>query len=142
MHGILAYPEFKETQPGIINSGAESGVETDAKKDEPDEEDLILCRNCQQVISHVKESINMNGLHQHAFANPEGIVFDIGCFKNAFGCGYMGSASSEFTWFGGYSWRIAVCLKCVSHLGWLFTSLDGTSHFHGLILKKLLTGKY
>ena len=31
-------------------------------------------------------------------------------------------ASKEDSWFPGYSWRIASCGECASHLGWLFTS--------------------
>jgi hypothetical protein len=73
----------------------------------------------------------------HTFANPHGIVFEIGCFGAVEGCGYAGPASDEFSWFKGFSWRVVVCVMCLTHLGWFFESRDG-GNFHGLILDRLL----
>ena len=109
-----------------------------AIEEEPVHENYILCRECHQIITNEEQRIVMHGAHRHTFANPNGIVFDIGCFKTAVGCGYSGHASNEFTWFAGFSWRVAVCSMCLSHLGWLFESTGGT-HFHGLILDRLLS---
>ena len=81
----------------------------------------------------------MQGAHQHTFANPHGLVFRIGCFRRARGCGYTGPLSNEFSWFRGYSWRIAVCGRCLNQLGWLFVSSADTA-FNGLILDQLSTG--
>jgi len=79
----------------------------------------------------------VDGAHAHTFANPEGIVFEIGCYRDAWGCGYLGPLSPEFTWFAGYVWRIAVCSNCLVHLGWRFSSPDG-HFFHGLITNRLI----
>ena len=79
----------------------------------------------------------MQGAHQHTFANPHGVVFEIGCFKNATGCGYAGAATDEFSWFAGYSWRICFCSMCLTHPGWLFTSNAGDG-FHAFILDRIL----
>ena len=102
-----------------------------------DIDDYILCRQCLQVITSPTERIEMQGAHQHTFANPHGSVYQIGCFRSAAGCGYAGQSSDEFTWFKGYSWRVAVCGSCLFHLGWLFIS-PGSQSFNGLILDHLI----
>ncbi|NQT68596.1 MAG: hypothetical protein HQ552_03350 [Desulfobacteraceae bacterium] len=113
-------------------------VESEAEEKESDDEEYILCRQCLHVITSSAERIAVQGLHRHTFANPHGIVFEIGCFRSSRGCGYAGPASNEFAWFQGFSWRVAVCVGCLIHLGWLFTS-TGYESFHGLILDRLIT---
>jgi hypothetical protein len=109
-----------------------------APQDKPsaDTGDAIVCRQCLHEITSNKERKIVNGAHSHTFANPEGIVFEIICFRDAWGCGYVGPASPEFTWFAGYVWRIAVCANCHVHLGWRFSTSGGHS-FHGLIFSRL-----
>ena len=72
-----------------------------------------------------------------SFKGPEGNVFEIACYRDAWGCAYIGPASSEFTWFSGYEWRIAVCANCHVHIGWRFVARDG-AYFHGLIADRLI----
>lgn len=98
--------------------------------------DAIVCRRCGHVITSRSERIVMDGAHAHTFANPEGLVFEIGCYRTAWGCGVVGPASREFAWFAGTVWRIAVCTNCLAHLGWRFSALNGAA-FHGLILTRL-----
>lgn len=107
-------------------------------KDKPSvvAEKAILCRQCRHTITFPAEETAVNNAHLHTFANPEGIVFEIGCFRNAPGCSYVGPASTEFTWFAGYSWRIAICANCLIHLGWKFLASEG-HFFHGLITDRL-----
>ena len=100
-------------------------------------EDAIVCRQCLNVITSSSERKVVNGAHAHTFANPEGIVFEISCYRDAWGCGYVGPASPEFTWFAGYLWRIAICGNCHAHLGWRFTAPDGL-FFHGLITSQII----
>ena len=116
----------------------ESFVEDETKEDVLDPEAYVRCRQCHNIITHLAERTTVQGSHQHTFANPHGIVFEIGCFRTAKGCGYAGPSSDEFSWFPGYRWQIAVCLRCLVHLGWLFGSPDADS-FHGLILDRILT---
>jgi hypothetical protein len=99
--------------------------------------DAIICRQCLNVVTSPAESRVIDGAHTHTFANPEGIVYEIACYRDAWGCGYVGPASSEFTWFAGYRWRIAVCANCLTHLGWRFASPDG-HFFHGLISSRII----
>jgi len=125
--------------PSDIPGGVtpEGFVEDEAELKAGDDEESIRCRQCHQVITRSSERIEIQGSHQHTFANPHGIVFNIGCFRSCSGCGYIGPASGEFTWFRGFSWRIAICSKCLTHLGWLFAS-RGNQSFNGLILDRLI----
>jgi hypothetical protein len=106
-------------------------------KSVPSTQDVIVCRQCLHVITSPAERKVVHGSHAHTFANPEGIIFEISCFRDAWGCGYVGPASPEFTWFAGYLWRICVCANCHVHLGWRFSSPDG-HFFHGLITSRLI----
>jgi hypothetical protein len=106
------------------------------KEELTDSGKFLLCRQCLQTITHRSHQIIVNGAHEHTFANPHGIVFEIGCFKSAAGCGYVGRPTDEFTWFKGFMWQIAVCGSCLSHVGWLFTS-SSVDSFVGLILDRL-----
>jgi hypothetical protein len=109
--------------------------EEDVEKKE--EEKHILCAQCRAIITSPRERIEVQGAQEHTFFNPYGIIFQIGCFRQARGCGYQGPAISEFSWFPGYNWRIALCSSCLTHLGWLYSAPDKES-FHGLILDQLI----
>lgn len=122
-------------QPGT--EGETAIVEKEAEDPAPEEEEYILCRQCRQAITRPDDRLSIQGAHRHTFANPHGIVFDIGCFRSVMGCGYAGAASDEFTWFAGYHWRVCYCRMCLTHLGWIFGSKTG-DNFHGLILDKLI----
>jgi ribosomal protein L40E len=102
--------------------------------------EAIVCRRCLHEITSPAEIREINGAHTHTFANPEGIIYEIGCYRNAWGCGYIGLPSPEFAWFSGYVWRIAVCINCHAHLGWRFSAPDG-SFFHGLITCRISANK-
>ncbi|MDY6823922.1 MAG: cereblon family protein [Thermodesulfobacteriota bacterium] len=106
------------------------------ERSEPEVPKLLLCRQCRQPITTPEHRIVVNNYHCHTFANPGGIVFDVGCFQRAPGCGHTGAPTDEFTWFPGYKWQIAVCGGCLLHMGWRFTSPAG--EFHALILDNLV----
>lgn len=114
-------------------------VATEKNQDDdttPGHEDL-RCKACKHKITTHTETINVSGAHQHTFANPNGIVFEIGCFKIAPGCRHTGPFTPEFSWFPGYSWQISVCGSCLTHLGWRFVSAEN-DFFYGLILDRLI----
>lgn len=129
---LLRQPSGKygDEKPGCLAEG-------ETEENEPDIDKYILCRQCRRIITTPTERIEMLGAHQHAFANPHGIVYQIGCFRSATGCGYTGQPTNEFSWFKGFSWRLAVCGSCLFHLGWLFIS-PGSESFNGLILDHLI----
>jgi hypothetical protein len=102
-----------------------------------DEEKAIRCAQCGHAVTSPRERIEVQGMHRHTFFNPYGIIFEIGCFRAAPGCGYAGPATEEFSWFPGYSWKVAVCNACLAHLGWQYSAPDRES-FHGLVLDNLI----
>lgn len=109
--------------------------------DEQDEESLekfpvLRCRTCSHTITSDDQRLQIAGSHHHTFFNPVGIVYELGCFNNAPGCSVLGESSSEFSWFAGYLWRIALCARCGTHLGWRFESAV-QNNFYGLILSLL-----
>lgn len=108
--------------------------------DESDErqqkgERVLRCRRCNAPITTFKEQTSRDGQHRHTVFNPAGIVYEIGCFRQAPGCVAPGAASREFSWFAGYSWRVAFCALCLEHLGWYFSG--GEAAFFGLIVNRL-----
>jgi hypothetical protein len=113
--------------------GAVSPVST-ADETAKQEEEKLYCAVCDTWVTSGPWRISVNGSHAHTFFNPAGIIFKVGCFKEAPGARPIGQPSSEFTWFKGHKWRAALCGSCQEHLGWLF---DGNSLFFCLILKKL-----
>ena len=134
---IVQTPLLRERSRSKNGRSAPELAEKEAPEQSPDEEAYILCRQCRQAITRPAERITVQGSHQHTFANPHGIVFEIGCFKTAQGCGYAGLPSTEFTWFAGYAWRVCYCTLCLTHLGWMFIADSGDS-FHGFILDRLI----
>ena len=129
---LLRLPSEKEN----VESAKIAG-EDEAGEKEPEKENYLLCRQCHQVITSPAERTVVHGSHQHTFANPHGIVYEIGCFRNVMGCGHAGPATDDFTWFPGFSWRVALCTLCLIHLGWRFVSTGGEG-FSGLILDRLI----
>lgn len=135
--GISSVRLFRVPSEKRSNETPESIVEDETEEKATETKQLILCRQCLQVITSASERIEVQGAHKHTFANPHGIVYEIGCFKTVTGCGYAGPSTAEFSWFAGFSWRITVCSMCLTHLGWLFVS-SGNESFNGLILDRLI----
>lgn len=102
-----------------------------------EDDKFIRCAQCLNAIANPADRISVGGAHEHTFANPHGILFEIACFSLADGCGNFGPGTDEFTWFKGYSWRIAVCRKCLFHLGWQYSS-SAKDSFFGLIVDRLI----
>lgn len=96
----------------------------------------LLCAQCGTPVTSEPDRISVNGAHTHAVVNPHELRFEIACFRSAPGCRCGGTATSEFTWFPGFSWRIALCAQCETHLGWSYS--DGPdAAFYGLIVDRL-----
>jgi hypothetical protein len=102
-----------------------------------DPERRLLCATCKHPVTQHDQRITVQGGHEHRFTNPHGITYQIGCFRKASGCAVLGDATTEFTWFRGFAWRIAICANCQAHLGWRFES--ASEYFHGLIVDRLIS---
>ena len=120
--------------------GTAAGVDV-VVEDETEEESSarrpVCCAHCGHEVTTLSERIEVSGAHSHSFANPHGYVFEVGCFNSAAGCRPAGPPSNEFTWFAGYNWRLALCGRCLSHLGWFFVS-PGSPGFIALVLDRLV----
>ncbi len=127
---------FQKSEKGELKSIRKT---SDQVKEEEKEERVILCKNCKNRITSHKYSIEISGQHQHAFANPAGIVYQIRCFSLADGCINRGVPTTEFTWFEGFSWRFSLCSRCNIHLGWFYQS-KGEKSFYGLVVDNLTEG--
>jgi hypothetical protein len=99
------------------------------------EENCIVCINCGNIITSPECIILVNGHHTHTFSNPEGFIYDIGCFSLAEGCVVYGEPTLDHTWFDGFSWSFSTCSSCLVHLGWYYERKDEI--FFGLILDLL-----
>lgn len=98
-----------------------------------------LCKFCRRKITTSSARIQVNGQHAHMCVNPYGLLFEVGCFSQASGCVVTGIPTTEFTWFPGFAWSIALCSGCLNHMGWHYTS-EAASEFYGLILNNLVEG--
>jgi len=121
-------PAPQYPQPGVDPSDATR---------EKNEEKWYVCRQCHQKLTQPGFHLNIDGRHEHTYANPSGIVFDIKCFSNAQGYSFIGPSSAEFTWFSGHSWRIVICAACLTHIGWYFTK-DAGGGFFGFIADRIV----
>lgn len=99
--------------------------------------ELILCRFCHAAVTTQHAELAVDQQHQHRFFNPNGVHYLIGCFQLAPGCDISGLATSEYTWFKGFSWQFARCSDCGEHLGWFYQQAE-SSQFFGLIIEKLV----
>uniref|UniRef100_A0A6B2E9I9 Putative conserved secreted protein n=1 Tax=Phlebotomus kandelakii TaxID=1109342 RepID=A0A6B2E9I9_9DIPT len=66
--------------------------------------------------------------------NPFGIRYRIVLLRHA-NCAHIDSVqindisetvewSNYFSWFPGYSWKLCLCSKCGTHLGWMFEPIE------------------
>lgn len=119
---------FKTDTPPASHVPKEN-VESSPLSHESKEEQWYVCKQCHQQITQPGFQLNIQGRHEHTFANPSGIVFDIKCFSNAQGFSFIGPPSEEFTWFSGHTWRIIICSSCLTHIGWYFVNSSGKGFF-------------
>ena len=96
----------------------------------------LYCAHCRLAITRQDARIGVSGQHAHRFTNPHGFTFEIECFGSAPGCTGVGAATSDYTWFAGYAWRVALCARCKSHLGWIYSA--AADRFYGLIRARLV----
>lgn len=90
----------------------------------------LMCGSCFAIVTSPDEAIAVSGDHAHRCVNPTGFMFDIRCFREAYGVTTTSTPESWFSWFKGHTWQTVVCSACKSHLGWRFS---GPSTFYGLI---------
>jgi hypothetical protein len=102
----------------------------------PDEEAWIRCGRCGYGLARRSARTEVDGKHVHTFVNPQGIQYTFGCWTEAPGCRGCGEQSTFFSWFAGFAWRIALCARCGTHVGWSFHA--ETRAFVGLIADRIV----
>lgn len=112
-------------------------VKRENQADQNNASPSLFCKTCQCKITQPNQQIAMRGDHEHTVFNRAGELFTIGCFSTATGCIETGRASTEFSWFPGYSWKIARCTNCGIQMGWQFSGKAPVNTFYGLILNRL-----
>lgn len=102
----------------------------------------LCCVHCQTAITSANDKTEINYRHTFQLTNPDGIAFNVACFKEAWGCGLRGEVTAVHSWFAGYCWQYAYCVGCEAQLGWYYTNgfdeSGSSGHFFGLIADKLL----
>ena len=78
----------KSRQPG-------QPVEKEQKQEDAGPIEAIYCRTCGRAVTSRDRKIAVQGSHTHAFFNPAGIVFELGCYSLAPGCQRAGVATSR-----------------------------------------------
>jgi cereblon len=102
------------------------------------------CKRCNNsiavyadIFAMAKGNVNAN------YCNPAGYIHETltvqKTIENALRL--VDRPSTDFSWFPGYSWQIAVCSKCSIHVGWKFSSVVKhlkPKSFFGLSNKSLI----
>lgn len=102
-----------------------------------EERRVVRCAACDHALTDENARTEKDGKHRHDFVNPSGLAFRIACYRDAPGCVEIGEAETFWSWFSGYSWRIASCAECAAHLGWSYRGRDDA--FFGLIVDRIKT---
>jgi hypothetical protein len=116
-----------EGQAPLPSDGAEPAVAG---------ESWLVCQRCEGFVAEGRARIRVNGSHAHAFINPAGAIFRVGCFAEAPGMSPFGEASGHWTWFSGFDWQVGICRACNAHLGWSYR--NAARHFVALILDQVV----
>jgi hypothetical protein len=96
----------------------------------------LCCAQCQHRITEHSAGLELAGGHIHVFTNPGGFVYEIALYEYA-DCVMAGPATTDYTWFPGHAWQMAMCASCHAHLGWRYRKA-GSVAFYGLIRERLV----
>ncbi|KAJ2945064.1 hypothetical protein O0L34_g9122 [Tuta absoluta] len=97
---------------------------------------VLCCATCANEIARRDHIFAMSseGVHSN-YTNLGGYMHDIVTVSRAVNTELTGAPSSEYSWFPGYTWTIAVCSACMAHVGWRFDAMRRTlrpAQFYGL----------
>ena len=96
----------------------------------------IFCARCATRVSHPDAVFRMDPRGPvAAFANPAGFLRRIVTVRVAESLTFAGDPTTNFTWFPGYAWTVALCATCGGHLGWRYDAVSGATplRFYGLV---------
>jgi hypothetical protein len=104
--------------------------------------EVYQCKVCGNPLTGRDLVIDIGGNTSHCFTNPSGLEFGFHTFALCPGATVLGDPTDAFSWFPGYRWRIAVCARCGSHVGWHYEAMNPhhqPSEFWGIIVSSIPT---
>ncbi|XP_056231844.1 uncharacterized protein si:ch211-51h9.7 isoform X1 [Seriola aureovittata] len=157
---LLFYPAAY--QPGEACAAAAAAAEEEVGTST---DTLLLCRACGHELavgtdihfvpsrlalsSRNDTQVGGRRVNVQLFENPHGHQFEVITFRKADVTQHW-PADKHFSWFPGFSWTVATCPRCKTHLGWAFqpsnwpdtitkTKFEASEHtFLALITHRLL----
>lgn len=106
------------------------------QEEEESQDQAYCCVHCENLLVLKSHAIRVQEQHTHHFVNPQGILYEVACFRTAPGVIALGEPSFYWTWFVGYRWQTALCKTCKRHIGWKFL---GEDDFFALIEQQLIS---
>lgn len=84
----------------------------------------IKCLHCGGRVGHACDLVQLSdeGVGAH-YVNSHGVVHDMLTIEKA-EVYVVGNPEPGHSWFPGYAWQIAYCLRCRMHLGWVFSIIE------------------
>jgi hypothetical protein len=79
-----------------------------------------VCAACDERLAREDWLLQDTTQAPLVFANPHGRFFELLLVTHICGGVFDRQATSEFTWFSGYAWRVGNCAGCRAHIGWHF----------------------
>lgn len=99
------------------------------KNVEKDRETIIRCKCCSSALSPMRNIFTVKGAEGTTgnYINEHGIVHQTVTLREVdpkVSVVCVGRPETKDSWFPGYSWQIAYCYVCSSHLGWRFRRVN------------------
>ncbi|KAI5057766.1 hypothetical protein GOP47_0027781 [Adiantum capillus-veneris] len=86
--------------------------------------DCIRCKTCKNVVARRSDMLVMSSDGPlGVYVNNAGYVHETLTLAKVRGLILQGRPETMHSWFPGYSWTVADCNLCESHMGWLFRAL-------------------
>jgi cereblon len=89
----------------------------------------VLCKLCSTKLSSATDMFTVTGSEgtSGAYVNEYGVIHQTITLRavSEQHLWYTGGKETKDSWFPGYSWTIAYCRFCHSHLGWKFERVMG-----------------
>jgi hypothetical protein len=93
-----------------------------------DKVQYLRCAYCNAKVGRVSDIFTVDGADgaNGAYVNPHGVIHQTWtvrqvCDNSVF---TVGDAEIQDSWFPGYTWTIAHCANCFSHIGWKFARVS------------------
>ncbi|XP_047998312.1 protein cereblon-like [Leguminivora glycinivorella] len=88
-----------------------------------DKSKALCCGSCGAELSRRSHMFAMSSDGVHAnYTNFGGFMHDVVTVRTATET-LLGPPSAEYSWFPGYTWRVAQCSACGTHVGWRFDAM-------------------